>query len=95
MRTCLRLDRTHNYRSRRPYPRLALSFPVVEYTFCQPRDFANGPRCCSGVEGDVDALNVCKEGKLTTKMAIALESNIRGCHSSEAGMRRFPAVLAR
>lgn len=50
---------------------------VQEYTFCQPRDFADGPRCCSGVEDDPDASNVCSEGTVIQLRPELLESVVQ------------------
>eukprot|EP00904_Undaria_pinnatifida_P014125 jgi/Undpi1/9843/HiC_scaffold_28.g12297.m1 len=38
-----------------------------KYTFCQQRNFSDGPRCCSGVDGDPSASNVCSEDTVCVK----------------------------
>lgn len=46
-----------------PSLHFAIRPSAAEYTFCQERDMFNGAQCCSGVDGDPSADNVCSEGK--------------------------------
>ena len=50
---------------------------VEEYTFCQPRDFLDGPRCCSGAIGDSSTSNVCSEGDTIQRRSIRQDGHRR------------------
>lgn len=79
-------------------------YGVVEYTFCQQRNFSDGPRCCSGVDGDPSASNVCSEGNhfaiqistirqdavtLVTFMSVFLSSSVHRSHFTKRASARF------